>query len=68
MSAGYEVIGDTKMIIIVDVKTNEVIGAAYTEEDDPRWWRGILRGNVTCLYVPAEVTDPHLDVARRLYR
>jgi len=68
MSAGYEVIGDTKMIIIVEVATNDVIGAAYAQEDDPRWWRGILRGNVTRLYVPAEVTDPQLDVARRLYR
>jgi len=68
MSGGYEVIGDTKMIIIVDTTTNDVIGAAYAEEDDPRWWRGILHGRVTRLYVPEHVPDPHLDVARRLQR
>ncbi|WP_067460021.1 hypothetical protein [Actinomadura macra] len=64
-SHGYEVIGDDKMIIIVDVETREVIGAAYAEED-PRWWRGVLRGRVRRLYVPGHLPDPHLDVARRL--
>ncbi|QXJ19917.1 hypothetical protein AGRA3207_000528 [Actinomadura graeca] len=64
----YEVIGDTTMIIVVDAGSGDVIGAAYAEEEDPRWWRGILHGRVTRLFVPAHRPEPHLDVARRLWR
>ncbi|QXJ22190.1 hypothetical protein AGRA3207_003152 [Actinomadura graeca] len=64
-SRAYEVVGDATMIIIVDAETRDVVGAAYAEED-PRWWRGVLNGRVRRLYVPADVPDPHMDVARRL--
>ncbi|WP_067465849.1 hypothetical protein [Actinomadura macra] len=68
MARAYEVIGDTKMIIIVDAATREVVSAADAEEENPHWWRGILHGRVRRLYVPAHLPDPHLDVARRLQR
>ncbi|QXJ21559.1 hypothetical protein AGRA3207_002422 [Actinomadura graeca] len=68
VSGGYEVIGDTTMIIVVDARTGDVVGAAYSEEDDPRWWRGILHGRVRRLFVPAHLPNLHLDVVRRLQR
>ncbi|QXJ25221.1 hypothetical protein AGRA3207_006689 [Actinomadura graeca] len=68
MSAGYELVGDTTMFVMVDAESGDVVGAAYAEEGDPRWWRGILHGRVTRLFVPAHLPDPHLDVARRLQR
>ncbi|QXJ24053.1 hypothetical protein AGRA3207_005304 [Actinomadura graeca] len=66
MTPAYEVIGDNNTLIIVDVETREVIGAACAEDDDPRWWNTTLHGKARRLFVPANTPDPRLDVARRL--
>ncbi|WP_030166762.1 hypothetical protein [Spirillospora albida] len=61
-----DVEGDDEIILLIEHGTRVVVGAAFAEDDDPRWWRGVYAHRTRRLFVPDGVDKPGLDVARRL--
>jgi hypothetical protein len=66
LTDGIDVEGDDQIVLLIDHETRGVVGVAVTEDDDPRWWRGVYRKRERRLFVPDDVEEPGLDAARRL--
>lgn len=58
----YEVDGADGAYIIVERASGTTVGAFVAVDGEPGWWRGVVRGVVRRLFVPA--ADP-VDMAGR---